>query len=419
MKSNIFSLMKDRHIDAVVIDASDGLSESNSQFVYFAGDVHVSKGRFVITQKGITLFHGAMERDEAAKAAAHSNIPITCVDMGKYKGQELLKKHRGNQLEADLEMLKMQLADAGATGRVAFYGAVYQNQSWPLLNRLAQEEVCEVVGEYADDVLSALRETKDEAEVAHIREACRLTEKVIAAAKAFLQSHAVKDGALVKADGSPLLLGEVKRYIRLRMVEEGLEPNEFIFSQGRDAGIGHSTGNPADVMMLGKTIVFDIFPRLPGAYFADITRTWCLGYAPEHVLQAYQQVMEVHAACEKAFTDARLASDFQELACDIFEKHGHKTVRSEGTGLTHGYYHGLGHGIGLSVHEAPGMRLASSMSKDILRAGSVITLEPGLYYPDDPRGGWGVRIEDDYWHNPATGQFERLTNYDRELVVKM
>lgn len=419
MKSDLFNLMKARNIDALVIEASDGLGENNSQFVYLAGDAHVSKGRFIVTPNGITLFHGAMERDEAAKAASASSIPITCVDMGKYKGQELIKKHNGNRLEADAEMLKMQLADVGAGGRVAFYGAVYQNQAWSLLNRLAREEVCEVVGEYEDDLLSAARETKDESEVALIREACRRTENVIAAAKAFLQTHTVKDGALMKADGSPLLLGEVKRFISLKMMEEGLEPNEFIFSQGRDAGIGHSRGNPADVIQTGKTIVFDIFPRLPGGYFADITRTWCLGYAPEHVLQAYQQVMEAHRAAEQAFSDARLASDFQEMTCDIFEKYGHKTGRTEGPGLTHGYYHGLGHGIGLSVHEAPGMSLASYMRKDTLRPGCVITSEPGLYYPDDPRGGWGIRIEDDYWHNPANGAFERLTHYDRSLVVEM
>ena len=52
-----------------------------------------------------------------------------------------------------------------------------------------------------------------------------------------------------------------------------------------------------------------------------------------------------------------------------------------------------------------------------LPVGTVITNEPGLYYPDDPRGGWGVRVEDDYWCNPETGRFELLTSFDRSLVI--
>ena len=179
----------------------------------------------------------------------------------------------------------------------------------------------------------------------------------------------------------------------------------------------HSSGNPDDVMELGRTIVFDIFPRLPGSYYADITRTWCIGHAPEHVLAGYAAVMEVHQTVAAMFDATRPSSAYQEAACGIFEKHGHATLRSGGGGISSGYIHSLGHGFGLSVHESPGMRNKGQGSETPLPVGTVITNEPGLYYPDDPRGGWGVRVEDDYWLNPETGRFELLTFFDRSLVI--
>ena len=54
--------------------------------------------------------------------------------------------------------------------------------------------------------------------------------------------------------------------------------------------------------------------------------------------------------------------------------------------MCQGFFHGIGHGLGLAVHEAPSL----GKSKDILQAGQVITVEPGLYYPDIG----GCRIED-------------------------
>jgi Xaa-Pro dipeptidase len=61
--------------------------------------------------------------------------------------------------------------------------------------------------------------------------------------------------------------------------------------------------------------------------------------------------------------------------------------------------HHTGHGIGISHYEAPFIRQSS---RDVLEAGMVITLEPGLYYDD-----WGARIEDDYLITPDG--FEKLT----------
>jgi Xaa-Pro aminopeptidase len=79
----------------------------------------------------------------------------------------------------------------------------------------------------------------------------------------------------------------------------------------------------------------------------------------------------------------------------------------EGRGVGELFGHGLGHGIGLQVHEAPRL---SRLAEEVLPAGSVVTIEPGVYVPE-----WGgVRIEDDV-HLSATGA-ELLTDFPRELI---
>ena len=411
MKTDIPRLMRERNIDALVIEGPDGLGASNAPFAYFVGDAHVTTGRIIITRDGTTLLHGTMERDEAAKTG------MNLIDNARYNMPALLRKHGGNRLAAQIDAVKAQFAELGVSGRVGFYGANQQNSSWAFLNALAREEVCEIVGEFENDIISAARETKDAHEVGLIRQACGLTEDVIGETRDYLRGHGVSGNRLVTKTGAPLLLGEVKRFIRMRMVAAGLEASECIFAIGRDAGVPHSSGNPDDVMELGRTIVFDIFPRLPGSYYADITRTWCIGHAPEHVLAGYAAVMEVHQTVAAMFDATRPSSAYQEAACDVFEKHGHATLRSGGGGISSGYIHSLGHGFGLSVHESPGMRNKGQGSETPLPVGTVITNEPGLYYPDDPRGGWGVRVEDDYWLNPETGRFELLTFFDRSLVI--
>ena len=82
----------------------------------------------------------------------------------------------------------------------------------------------------------------------------------------YLTSRDVRaDEVLLKEDGSPLTVGDVHAQIRLWVAELGAElPEGFIFSVGRDAGVPHSIGNPEDLMRLGQTIIYDIYPAERG-----------------------------------------------------------------------------------------------------------------------------------------------------------
>ena len=98
----------------------------------------------------------------------------------------------------------------------------------------------------------------------------------------------------MKKDGTRLTIGDVKRRIRQMLTDENLvDPEDgTIFAIGHDAGVPHSRGTDRDPLKLGQTIVYDIFPAEPGGgYYFDFTRTWCLGYAPPEVEQAYDDVL--------------------------------------------------------------------------------------------------------------------------------
>ena len=89
-------------------------------------------------------------------------------------------------------------------------------------------------------------------------------------------------------------------------------------------------------------------------------------------------------------------------------------LRLKNPETTEGYVHSLGHGVGLNIHERPWSGLTAS-DDNLLKPGVVITIEPGLYYPDK---GMGFRIEDTYWVRPD-GKIELLVEYPYDFVLPM
>ena len=259
-------------------------------------------------------------------------------------------------------------------------------------------------------------ESKDEAEVARIRKMGSVTTEVVGMTADYLTSRDIReDEVLLKEDGTPLTIADVKRKINLWLAERSAVPSQgYIFAIGRDAGVPHSQGNPEDLLRLGQTIVFDIYPQEQGGgYFYDFTRTWSLGYAIPEAQKMYDQVQEIY---NKVVDDLKMNvsfKDYQRITCEYFEAKGHQTPLTVEAPVE-GYVHSLGHGLGLNVHERPGSR-HSSPDENLLKPGIVITIEPGLYYPEK---GMGFRIEDSYWVRPD-GEIEILAEYSYDFVLEM
>jgi Xaa-Pro aminopeptidase len=411
MKSDLDALMKEDNLDAILVL---GDAEHNPPMYYFVGGGHVS-GAVLLKKRGEApvLFYNDMERDEAARSG------LLTRSFSEFGWTDLIKQTNGDMLQAGALRMERILTEYGLTqGRVAIYGKVEFSQVFAVMTRLASLlPELEMTGESGmNSIILRAMETKENAEVARIRQMGAVTTTVVRMVKEYLTSRDVReDEVLLKEDGQPLTIGDVKGKISLWLAERGATDVEgTIFAIGRDSAVPHSVGDPDEPIMLGKTIVFDIFPaEKGGGYFYDFTRTWSLGYATPAAQELYDQVHEIY---NQVIDNLDLNASFKgyhRMACEFFESKGHKTQLNTGSPLD-GYVHSLGHGLGLNVHERPwsGLHVGND---NLLRPGVVITIEPGLYYPEK---GIGVRIEDSYWVRPD-GQFERLAEYPYDFVLEM
>jgi len=343
-----------------------------------------------------------MERDEATK----SGLKVVPLRTGATAALIKYPKY----IFEELDIYK---------GRVGLYGSLDIGEILILIHAIRNiyPEI-ELIGEALENsIFMRAMETKDDREVDRIRKMGKITTEVVGMVASFLTQCAVDDfEVLLKDDGSPLTVADVKNKISLWLAERGaLDVEGTIFSIGRDAGIPHSIGTPEDLMRLGQTIVFDIFPsESGGGYFYDFTRTWSLGYARPEAQKLYDEVYGVY---NKVIDNLDLNADFKEyqkLVCNEFHNNGHNTpMHTEGV-LEAGYVHSLGHGLGLNVHERPWSR-HDMPEANPLRPGVVFTIEPGLYYPEKEMG---VRIEDSFWVRPD-GKMELLAEYPYDFILPM
>jgi Xaa-Pro aminopeptidase len=411
MKSDLDTLMHARNLDAILVI---GNAAHNPPMVYLTGGAHVS-GAALIKRRGALpiIFCGDMEREEAAKSG------YQVISFNKYPWRELLQQSGGDNIHAYALRFQRMLADAGIErGRVGVYGTADLGNYFGILSRLQSlSPSLELVGEeMSNSLFLYAQETKDETEVTRIRRMGRITTEVVGLVAQYLAAREVrKDETLLNENGKPLTVGEVKKKINLWLAERGAEnPKGTIFAIGRDAGVPHSAGEPTDLIRLGRTIVFDIYPcEEGGGYYYDFTRTWSLGYATPEAQKLYDQVREAY---EKSMENLDLNAPFKEyqrMVCELFEKHGHQTPLTV-TAPIEGYVHSLGHGLGLNLHERPASGFTAT-DDNRLRPGVVITIEPGLYYPDR---GMGVRLEDTVWVRPD-GRMEILAPYPLDFVLPM
>lgn len=405
MKTDLDQLMRQHGIDAILVS---GPAQHNPAMYYLTGGGHITNAD-LIKKAGepAVLFHGMMERDEAAKTGLQTR------GYGLYAWDELLKEAQGNNTLAMALRYQRMLRDVGVTrGRVALFGQVDLGKGYSIFQAL-QQHMPELTfdGHLKEDVIMQAMATKDSAEIARIRQMGKVTVEVVGRTAELLGKSAVHDKHLVAKNGEPLTIGMVKGMINLWLAELGAEnPEGTIFAIARDAGVPHSSGTNSDVLRLGQTIVYDIFPcEAGGGYYYDFTRTWCLGHAPDKELKLYEQVLSVY---HQVVSELKLNMPFsaaQRRTCELFESMGHPTVLNTPE-TESGYIHSVGHGLGLHVHERPFSGVAS---KDLLLPGSVFTIEPGLYYPEK---GMGVRLENTYYASPD-GVMVPLADYPMDLVL--
>jgi Xaa-Pro aminopeptidase len=232
------------------------------------------------------------------------------------------------------------------------------------------------------------RRVKTEDQLAGIRRAQRAAEAGMDAARELLRSARPNGGDVLELDGETLTVERIKAAMGEAFVRHGTTADDFIVAPGAQGAVGHDMGSGP--VRAGVPIVIDVWPRDNESFcFADMTRTFVVGEIPE-------DIREWHSLCKQALDwalgeikDGVDGSAIFDGTCEIFEAAGERTQRTKEPGkpLDEGFFHGLGHGVGLEVHEPPGMGRASEKQ---LRAGDVVTIEPGCYR----QGYGGVRLED-------------------------
>jgi Xaa-Pro aminopeptidase len=404
MKHDLDRLMAQHEIDAVVVMGSD----QDPVVSYFSGGAKLSRALIVKRrgEKG-TICVSSIERDNAAA----SGLAVHLFDTAYYMEA---RKSSDSVFSASLELYVETLRRLGADkGRVAFQGRTGVGFGYRLLERAAREfPQLEIVTGIEPSVVDQARATKDDVELTHMVDVGKRTSRVMVATRDFVRGHRIVGGRFVKDDESPLTVSDVKRFVRMSLLEHELEdPEGMIFAPGGEGAVPHNPGQPDTPIRPEIPIVFDLFPRAIGGYFHDVTRTWCFGNAPQEVNHLHRDVLGCVEHVLETATTGTTGDEAQHLACDYLRERGHP-VNVDDYSATEGFTTGLGHGVGLAVHEPPFM---GERQKTPFAPRHVFTVEPGLYYPSREAG---VRIEDTVYLD-SDGRIHRITDVPYDLVVPL
>jgi Xaa-Pro aminopeptidase len=234
-------------------------------------------------------------------------------------------------------------------------------------------------------LVEGLRELKDAAELERIGAAAQLADEAL---------RGVLEGGLAGRTERDVAID-----LELRMRRLGASAPSFpsIVAGGAHSALPHAEAR--DVAIARDTLVTIDWGALHEGYCSDCTRTFATGeQLSEEDREVYELVLRAQLAGLAAVGPGRSGREVDAVAREVIERAGHGEH----------FGHGLGHGVGLEVHEAP--RLSRTAAEQPLRAGHVVTVEPGVYIP----GRIGVRIEDlaavtDAGHMVLSGLPKELT----------
>ncbi|MDR2806552.1 MAG: Xaa-Pro peptidase family protein [Puniceicoccales bacterium] len=243
------------------------------------------------------------------------------------------------------------------------------------------------------------RSIKSAAEVAQIRKACEITARAFAHVRSML-ANATIVGEFLYDHGEVLTSERIRSAIEKICFEGGALARGTIVACGQEAAFPHNRGSGK--VRANEFIVVDIFPRLiESGYHGDMTRTFLKGQPSKEQQKMYQAVLDVQNLAIANLHAGKTAREIHKNNVQAFEDMGYASTHRTG------FFHSTGHGVGLELHEHPFL----GDCDHIFQVGEVVTIEPGLYYPQ----AGGVRIEDVFMvgsHGP-----ERLSEFPYDWIL--
>ncbi len=326
--------------------------------LYLAG-FSGSSGVLLITATDATLFTDPRYTFQSKQEVTGAKVKIVRGPLLKELGKQL-KSNRGR--------------------RIGFEGAHLVVTQKRLLENNAGRRAVWIPW---DGNVEALRTVKDECELATMREAadiaCSSWEETL---------------PLVRPGVSEI---DLAAEIEFRMRRKGATGPAFdtIVASGERGAWPHARAS-RKLVKKNELVVFDLGAILRG-YSSDLTRTVCVGRASPEMRRWYGAVLEAQQAARRALRPGVTAERVDAAARRVLKE----------AGLDKKFTHSTGHGLGLEVHESP--RLGRG-DRSVLRPGTVVTLEPGVYV----EGAGGIRIEDDALVTASDAKY--LTHCNRELI---
>jgi Xaa-Pro aminopeptidase/Xaa-Pro dipeptidase len=239
----------------------------------------------------------------------------------------------------------------------------------------------------APDTFVQARSVKDEVEVARIKRASAIQDRIYRA----LETE-IRPGRSERDIAAEAMKIAISSGLAPSGSDSALSP--IIVASGPNGALPHGELSGRKVRQ-GDLVVADIFFRYEG-YNSDETRTFSVGAPSQEMKGRYRAVLEAQEAVLEAIRPGVKCNEVNEVG----------VVALRHRGVDRYLNHSIGHGVGIDIHESPAI---SRTSKDTLARGQVVTDEPGVYF----RGKYGIRIEDTVFVGKRA---EPLTHYTKEFV---
>ena len=231
--------------------------------------------------------------------------------------------------------------------------------------------------------ISSLRQIKSAEETKCIKKSQGITDNAFAHILNFIKAGVTER--------------EIALELEFFMRKTGSEGVAFdtIAVSGKNSSLPHGvpTEKPLDN---GDFLTMD-FGAVYNGYCSDMTRTVAVGYVTDEQQKVYDTVLKAQLSALKEIGPNKVCKEIDKIARDI--------INAEYEGC---FGHGLGHSVGLEIHENPAL---NTRDETLLKAGVIMTVEPGIYIPDK----FGVRIEDMVLITDTS--YENLTKSPKELII--
>ncbi len=381
MPTRTKSFLEESNIDGVLF-IGDSVCDADMYYLshFLAGDSFA-----LLMQDRIKILVSAMEKGRAEKQSSADDIVTT----SDYAFNEKIKKF-GKLNDAYISVLKDFLNDHD----IKRLGVPFRFPSG-IFQHLCKDFIVTIL----ENPVSRWRSVKTENEICAIRLTQSACERAMRQATDLI-GRSEPCGDLLYYHGQPLTSEQVRSKIEIALLEDGCEAVDTIVAGGAEGTDPHARGYGP--LPAHRPIVIDIFPRSKSSrYFADMTRTILRGEASLEVTEIYEAVLAAQIAGLLAIKAGISGNEVHSKVAQVLQEHGYPER------VGRGFTHSTGHGVGLDVHEEPSL----SDSGKTLQTNHVVTVEPGLYYPNVG----GVRLED--LVVVTEGGCQNLTHFEKTLVL--